>query len=179
MGVAGNILTVADDLLKNDGQKFLEMMEQLAEHRTNREEEAAESVGAEEDDDDEEDEEDDEGDEDYDDDLDKVRCRFDFLFFRWVGWTRAGLQVVCTCSCAHRPRIRMDHVWVFLMEDLINWPNELEGRHTMHGLGGCQTSPFTSLNLSMTTGILAMSFLNSAFMLLLHLTNHSTYSYPP
>ena len=37
----GNILTVADDLLKNDGQKFLEMMEQLAERRMQREEEAA------------------------------------------------------------------------------------------------------------------------------------------
>lgn len=36
----GNILTVADDLLKNDGQKFLEMMEQLAERRMQREEEA-------------------------------------------------------------------------------------------------------------------------------------------
>ena len=28
-----NILTVADDLLKNNGQKFLEMMEQLADRR--------------------------------------------------------------------------------------------------------------------------------------------------
>ncbi len=36
----GNILTVADDLLKNDGQKFLEMMEQLAERRMLREDEA-------------------------------------------------------------------------------------------------------------------------------------------
>jgi hypothetical protein len=34
----GNILTVADDLLKNDGQKFLEMMEQLAERRMMRDE---------------------------------------------------------------------------------------------------------------------------------------------
>jgi hypothetical protein len=72
--VAGNILTVADDLLKNDGQKFLEMMEQLAEHRTNREEEAAESVAADEDEeDDDDDDDDDEGDEEYEDDLDKVR----------------------------------------------------------------------------------------------------------
>ena len=37
----GGILTVADDLLKNDGQKFLEMMESLAERRLQREEEAA------------------------------------------------------------------------------------------------------------------------------------------
>jgi len=30
-------LTVADDLLKNDGQKFIDMMEQLAERRMQRE----------------------------------------------------------------------------------------------------------------------------------------------
>jgi hypothetical protein len=30
------VLTVADDLLKNDGQRFLEMMEQLAERRSDR-----------------------------------------------------------------------------------------------------------------------------------------------
>lgn len=34
----GGILTVADDLLKNDGSKFLEMMEQLAVARHVREE---------------------------------------------------------------------------------------------------------------------------------------------
>lgn len=33
------ILTVADDLLKNDGKKFIEMMEQLAERRMQREQE--------------------------------------------------------------------------------------------------------------------------------------------
>lgn len=33
----GGILTVADDLLKNDGKKFIEMMEQLAERRMARE----------------------------------------------------------------------------------------------------------------------------------------------
>jgi len=49
----GNILTVADDLLKNDGQKFLEMMEQLAERRMQREEDAVGGV-----EDDSEDEED-------------------------------------------------------------------------------------------------------------------------
>ena len=38
--MAGGILTVADDLLKNDGKKFIEMMEQLAERRMQREEEA-------------------------------------------------------------------------------------------------------------------------------------------
>ncbi|CAG8516037.1 2638_t:CDS:10 [Ambispora leptoticha] len=37
--VKGGILTVADDLLKNDGKKFLEMMETLAEKRMQREEE--------------------------------------------------------------------------------------------------------------------------------------------
>ncbi|KAF2687036.1 hypothetical protein K458DRAFT_295736 [Lentithecium fluviatile CBS 122367] len=39
--VKGGILTVADDLLKNDGKKFIEMMEQLAERRMQREEEAS------------------------------------------------------------------------------------------------------------------------------------------
>ncbi|KAI9810772.1 MAG: Stress response protein nst1 [Thelocarpon impressellum] len=38
--VKGGILTVAEDLLKNDGKKFIEMMEQLAERRMAREEEA-------------------------------------------------------------------------------------------------------------------------------------------
>ena len=77
-GGPNNILTVADDLLKNDGQKFLEMMEQLAERRMQREEEAAAEVGMdseEEDDDedgDEEDEDEDEEDED-DDEEEEVR----------------------------------------------------------------------------------------------------------
>ncbi|KAI6952050.1 hypothetical protein KC329_g19291, partial [Hortaea werneckii] len=35
-GKADNLLTVADDLLKNDGRKFIEMMEQLAERRMQR-----------------------------------------------------------------------------------------------------------------------------------------------
>lgn len=35
--VRGGILTVADDLLKNDGKRFIEMMEQLAERRMARE----------------------------------------------------------------------------------------------------------------------------------------------
>ena len=39
-GSADNLLTVADDLLKNDGRKFIEMMEQLAERRMHREETA-------------------------------------------------------------------------------------------------------------------------------------------
>jgi TATA-binding protein-associated factor Taf7 len=59
---SGGILTVADDLLKNDGKKFLEMMERLAERRMQREEEAAamerEYYEEEEDDDDDEYEED-------------------------------------------------------------------------------------------------------------------------
>jgi hypothetical protein len=41
MRSVGGILTVADDLLKNDGKKFIEMMEQLAERRMQREEEAS------------------------------------------------------------------------------------------------------------------------------------------
>ena len=40
----GGILTVADDLLKNDGKKFIEMMEQLAERRMAREEDAREQA---------------------------------------------------------------------------------------------------------------------------------------
>ncbi|KAJ4464511.1 salt tolerance down-regulator-domain-containing protein, partial [Lentinula edodes] len=77
----GNILTVADDLLKNDGEKFLEMMEYLAEQRTQREEEV---VGDLEDDsedaegEDKEDGSEDEevlGSEDDDEDLDRRRHR--------------------------------------------------------------------------------------------------------
>ncbi|KAF9458117.1 salt tolerance down-regulator-domain-containing protein [Collybia nuda] len=85
----GNILTVADDLLKNDGQKFLEMMEQLAERRMQREEEAAGDVeddsdededprerrrrgdGEDEEDEDEDDEDDDDEDDDDEDDEDE------------------------------------------------------------------------------------------------------------
>ena len=36
-------MTVADDLLKNDGKKFIEMMEQLAERRMQRDEENQDS----------------------------------------------------------------------------------------------------------------------------------------
>ncbi|KAI1105199.1 hypothetical protein F4804DRAFT_331593 [Jackrogersella minutella] len=43
--VKGGILTVADDLLKNDGKKFIEMMEQLAERRMAREEDAKDHFG--------------------------------------------------------------------------------------------------------------------------------------
>ncbi|ORY87943.1 salt tolerance down-regulator-domain-containing protein [Protomyces lactucae-debilis] len=58
--VKGGVLTVADDLLKNDGKKFIEMMEQLAERRMQREEEAALEAQ----------EYDDEDDDEYDDDID-------------------------------------------------------------------------------------------------------------
>ncbi len=76
----GNILTVADDLLKNDGQKFLEMMEQLAERRMQREQQAAQDLevdsdadhGEEGDDDDEEDDE--EEDDEEDDEEEEVCC---------------------------------------------------------------------------------------------------------
>ncbi|CAG8823354.1 20135_t:CDS:2, partial [Gigaspora rosea] len=61
----GGILTVADDLLKNDGKKFLEMMERLAERRMQREEEAAnEQRDYEEDDDEYEDDYEEDGEED-------------------------------------------------------------------------------------------------------------------
>lgn len=61
-------MTVADDLLKNDGQKFLEMMESLADKRIQREREAAEGLL---DDEDEDDEEDEEEEDEYDDDEDE------------------------------------------------------------------------------------------------------------
>lgn len=67
---SGGILTVADDLLKNDGQKFLEMMEQLAERRALREEEVqAELDNASEEEDLEEEEEDEE-----DEEAEEVSC---------------------------------------------------------------------------------------------------------
>jgi hypothetical protein len=76
----GNILTVADDLLKNDGQKFLEMMEQLAERRMQREEEAPADVGEDSEDEDEdedgdEEEEEDEEDEDEEDEDEEEEVR--------------------------------------------------------------------------------------------------------
>lgn len=73
--VKGGILTVADDMLKNDGRKFLEMMEQLAERRMHREEltNAEFAASGDEEDldgpDDVEDEEIDEEDEDEEDDI--------------------------------------------------------------------------------------------------------------
>jgi hypothetical protein len=59
--IEGGILTVADELLKNDGQKFLAMMESLADKRIQREREAAESIMM------DDDEDLDEDDEEYDD----------------------------------------------------------------------------------------------------------------
>eukprot|EP01135_Chromosphaera_perkinsii_P009215 Nk52_evm50s1671 gene=Nk52_evmTU50s1671 len=58
--VKGGILTVADDLLKNDGRKFLDMMELFAVSRQKKTEEEG--------DDDDYDDEDDYDDDDYDDD---------------------------------------------------------------------------------------------------------------
>ena len=83
-------MTVADDLLKNDGQKFLEMMEQLAERRMQREEEAAAEVGldSEDDDDDEDGDEDDEDEDEEDEDDDEeeeVRAFSIPTFVKLVG----------------------------------------------------------------------------------------------
>lgn len=64
-------MTVADDLLRNDGQKFLEMMESLADKRIQRERDAAENLLAGLDDDEEDEEEYDE--EEDDEDEDEVR----------------------------------------------------------------------------------------------------------
>ena len=85
---SGGILTVADDLLKNDGKKFIEMMEQLAERRMQREEEAQYAAsahpsyqgnyghnhgpGPEDEDFDEDDEDYDSQEEDYDDEEDDM-----------------------------------------------------------------------------------------------------------
>ncbi|KAF2863865.1 hypothetical protein K470DRAFT_267878 [Piedraia hortae CBS 480.64] len=44
--VKNNVLTVADDVLKDDSRKFIEMMEQLAERRMQREAEAADTAAA-------------------------------------------------------------------------------------------------------------------------------------
>lgn len=60
----GGILTVADDLLKNDGKKFLDMMERLAERRMQKEDNTSDQSNNyfqedEDDDDNFEDEEDD------------------------------------------------------------------------------------------------------------------------
>lgn len=55
----GGILTIADDMLKNDGTKFLEMMEQLAIRRSVREEQNLRDM-QEETDEEEEEEDDDE-----------------------------------------------------------------------------------------------------------------------
>jgi len=59
----GNILTVAEDLLENDGKKFLEMMDRLADRKVQRDDELMDNRGAYEeyDDDDEEGESEDEG----------------------------------------------------------------------------------------------------------------------
>ena len=76
----GNILTVADDLLKNDGQKFLEMMEQLAERRMQREQQAAQDLEEDsdadhaEEGDDEDDEDDDDDDDDEEEDEEEEVC---------------------------------------------------------------------------------------------------------
>ena len=66
---------MADDLLKNDGQKFLEMMEQLAERRMQREEEGAVDVedDSEEDDEEGDEDEEDEDEEDEEDEEEEVR----------------------------------------------------------------------------------------------------------
>lgn len=85
----GGILTVADDLLKNDGKKFIEMMEQMAERRMQREEEAQTQAHApyaghghdppdEDDYDDEEDDEDYDSQEDYDEDQDETVLIYPF-----------------------------------------------------------------------------------------------------
>lgn len=50
----GNILTVAEDLLENDGKKFLEMMDRLADRKVQRDDELMDNRGVYEEYDDEE-----------------------------------------------------------------------------------------------------------------------------
>lgn len=64
----GGVLTVADDLLKNDSTRFLEMMEQLAERRMMREEAAIQMMADDEDERDDEDEDEDDLDDEDDED---------------------------------------------------------------------------------------------------------------
>jgi hypothetical protein len=97
----GNILTVADDLLKNDGQKFLEMMEQLAERRMQREQQAAQDLeedsDADDDDEGDEDDEDEDDDDDDDDEEDEEEvCHVAHSFSPYVGAN----------VCRRSPRIR-------------------------------------------------------------------------
>lgn len=96
----GGILTVADDLLKNDGKKFIEMMEQLAERRMQREEEQFARAGlnhppipghnhnppADDDGyDDEEDEDEDEEDEEYDEDDEELEEDDELVSTLWTS----------------------------------------------------------------------------------------------
>jgi hypothetical protein len=90
------ILTVADDLLKNDGKHFIDMMEQLAERRMQREEDTQYGIAAahqsfhghnhgpldDEDYDDEEDDEDYDSQEEEEFDEDEMVRVYDFILFR-------------------------------------------------------------------------------------------------
>jgi len=51
----GNILTVAEDLLENDGKKFLEMMDRLADRKVQRDDDLMDNRGVYEEYDDEDD----------------------------------------------------------------------------------------------------------------------------
>jgi TATA-binding protein-associated factor Taf7 len=99
-------LTVADDLLKNDGQKFLEMMEQLAERRMAREDEAERAVGDESDEESESDDDDEEGSEEEEDEegesegSDEEVSPF-FFFFYTKAHTRRSLPKNKKCSKAN------------------------------------------------------------------------------
>lgn len=77
--VKGGILTVADDLLKNDGKKFLDMMERLAERRMQREEEAGL-------DQDEYYDDDDEDDDAYEDEVDEVSGDANVLYQNFLAY---------------------------------------------------------------------------------------------
>jgi hypothetical protein len=102
------ILTVADDLLKNDGKHFIDMMEQLAERRMQREEDSQYGMAAghqslhaghnhgpldeDEYDDEEDDDYDSQDEEDYEED--EMVCLSDSLHFRHE-WGEADLRLGC------------------------------------------------------------------------------------
>lgn len=84
---------MADDLLKNDGQKFLEMMEQLAERRMVREGNAVSSIEDDSEDEDEEEDEDEDEDDVEDGEGDDIEEDVRFLGARIAEWILKYLPI--------------------------------------------------------------------------------------
>jgi hypothetical protein len=75
--VKGSIITIADDLLKNDGRRFLDMMEKLTERKMQKERQVAslsDHDDDEEEEEDEDEEEEDNSEEDDDDEEEVFNC---------------------------------------------------------------------------------------------------------